>query len=35
LQVKFWETLEDVESKINVDKVFEPSISKKERDEKL
>lgn len=35
LQVKFWESLKDVESKIELDRMFMPSITIDKRDEKL
>ena len=35
LQVKFWGSLEDVESKIQIERVFTPSISDAAREAKL
>ena len=35
LQVKYWDSLKDVESKIKVDRVFKPAISEEVRKDRL
>ena len=35
LQVKFWDSIDDIETKIQIDRVFKPSMSEDERQAKM